>query len=81
MMERLCVRFPCVMTTPLGAEVEPEVNCRKHGAEGSASGAGGIDMAVGEPGCSRLSRGTHANASGQAGAEAAALKRRAMSAT
>jgi len=29
MMERLCAKFPCVIMTPLGVLVEPDVYCKK----------------------------------------------------
>lgn len=85
MMARLCARLPCEMTTPLGAEVDPEVYCRKQGATGSGEGATGGLAAAGGDGGLRVSIGTQARASGhvwwEEEEEVAALKSRPMSAS
>lgn len=53
MAARLWRRLPCVMMTPLGSAVEPEVYCRKAGVAASAAGGSARSAAPPPPLASR----------------------------
>ena len=47
MRSRLCFRDECVITTPFGALVDPDVNCRKAtSCEAGAAGKPGVLLSI-----------------------------------